>query len=175
MLAPSARLSDLALDVALHLLRTNDTGLSNDVDFDDLCESFRGVNRGLLEEAVAELRHLDYAETTAALGRSILSVRPKNAMFLAFDAVTGRDTRADAVEVARLWLEQPCTHNVLQLAGQLNWEGRRLNPAIEALHPVFPIGRWSEEIQQNFATTFVLVTPDERFQLRRIITTGHVD
>lgn len=174
--ATRATLSALALDEAFHILRVNGTGLGDPITFEALCEALPNVGKALLEEATAELGHQNYATTSAAMGHPVLSVRPTTSMFLAFDlAATGRDTRADALEIARLWLEEESARNIFRLSEQLGWEPRRLNPALNTLRAVFPDGRWSREIHPMLATTSILVTPDERFMLRRILESGRVD
>lgn len=176
ILAPHARLSILALDVGFYVLRTNTDGRRTHVAFDVFTRHFKNTDRGLLEEAIAELCNLGYAATTAVLGHPIHLVCPLNAMFLAFDlAATGHDTRADALEIAGLWLQQDPMRNVFRLQEHLGWEPRRLNPALSALRHVFPDGRWSGAMHPTLETTSVLVTPDERFQLRRIVETKQVD
>ena len=175
-MAPRARINPLALDVGLYLLRTNTTGRRELVLFSDLQTTFCDTVTEFLEEAIAELKHLGYAETTSVLSQPIRTVQPTNAMFLAFDLVaTGNDTRADAVQVAGLWLENDGLRNVYELEKELGWEPRRLNPALAALLPIFPKGRRSGELHPRLEVVFVLVTPDERFQLRRIVDTGQVD
>jgi hypothetical protein len=175
-LAPRATLSTLALDLAFYVLRTNTTGRGDPIVFGDLQGAFPDIEKMLLEEAVAELAHCGYATTNAAIGYPILNVRPTIGMFLAFDlAVTRRDTRADGVEIARLWLSEEVIRSIFQLSERLGWEPRRLNPALCALRPVFPDGRWSREIHPTLATTSVLITPDERFKLRQIVESGRVD
>ena len=175
-LAPRALVSSLALDVAFHILQTNNTGRLDSLVFDELCAAFATTDVKVLEEAVAELAHLGYADTTAAFGVAIRAVRPTTAMFLAFDlAATGRDTRADAIKIGQLWLTEELTHNVFELIKRLEWDPRRLNPALAALRHVFPDGRWSRENHPTLKTTSVLVTPEERFKLRSIVESGRVD
>lgn len=170
ILAPRAAMSPLALDVAFHILREDDSGCWYAVEFQELWATFPEAQEDELEEAVAELCHLGYATY------EFVTVRPTVAMYLAFDLVaTGRNTRSDAVEIARLWLEDEQFSNVALLEQHLGWELRRLNPALEALHHIFPYGRWSEELQPRFATIGVLITVDERFQLRRIVQSEQVD
>lgn len=176
LLKPRTVLSELALEVAFHLLRGNATGRESPVDYAALQAAFAGSETKLLEEAAAELVLQRYATALGALGHPIVQVRPTRELFLAFDlAATGRDTRADALEVARTWLEVDETANVFRLSERLRWEPRRLNPALLALRPVFPNGRWSREIDATFETTSVLILPEERFKLRRIASAGRVD
>lgn len=176
ILAPRATLGALALDVAFHVLRTNDTGRGSPIGLNALQEAFPGVEKTLLEEAVAELSHRGYIGSSAAIGHPLVKFRPTSALFLAFDlALTQRDTRADAVKIAQLWLDEDAMRSVFQLSARLGWEPRRLNPPLCALRPVFPEGRWSRESHPTLATTSVLVTPDERFKLRRIVESGRVD
>jgi hypothetical protein len=176
VLAPRAAAGALALDLAFHILRANNTGRGGAVDFEALCETFSDIDRSSLEEAVAELKHLEYATTEGAWGHPILNVRPTASMFLAFDLVaTGRDTRADALLVARRWLDEPEAQNVFRLSEQLGWEPRRLNPALSTLRHVFAQGRWSNESDPTLEVVSVLVTQDERFKLRRMLESGRVD
>jgi hypothetical protein len=176
VLAPRAIMGALAVDMAFHILRANNSGLSDPVMFETLCEAFPDTERAFIEDAAAELSRQGYATTSAAMGYPIRTVRPMNAMFLAFDlAATCRDTRADALVIARLWLEDESARNVFRLCEQLDWEPRRLNPALSALRHVFRNGRWSREHHPTLVTTSVLVTPDERFTLRHILESGQVD
>jgi hypothetical protein len=176
VLAPRAAIGALAVDVAFFILRTNSSGRSDPIAFEALCDAFPDAKRELLEEAGAELASLGYATTSAAMGHPIRLARPTNEMFLAFDLVaTGRDTRSDALAIVRLWLENEVARNIFLLSEQLDWEPRRLNPALCALRHVFPDGRWSREIHPTLETTSVLITPDERFRLRRISESGRVD
>ncbi|TCH97647.1 hypothetical protein EJV46_16145 [Roseococcus sp. SYP-B2431] len=170
-------LDPLALQVAFHTLSMNDTGMMRAVSFESLQEAFPGDTKTALEDAVAELAHHGYVRTTTAMGAAILQYRPTGALFLAFDRVAmDFDTRSDAVEIARIWLDgDPALTNVFQLKEHLSWSGRRLNPALAALEHVFHPRRWSQEIHPTLFTTSVLVTPDERFKLRRIVNDGRVD
>jgi len=176
VLAPRAAVGTLALEVAFHVLRTNDTGRRLSVGFDVLRDAFPKVEKGLLEEAAAELDHSGYATTTTTFGHPIFRVSPTTSMFLAFDLVaTGRDTRADALEIARIWLNDEATHNTFLLLERLKWEPRRLNPPLSTLCRLFQKGRYSNEIHPILEATFVLITPNERFKLRRMLDEGRVD
>lgn len=176
LMAPRAVINELALDVAFYTLRTDDTGRGHPVIFGALEAAFPSAPKALLEEAVAELAHHGYVTTTATMGHPIRSYRPTRDLFLAFDlAATGNDTRADAVEIAQVWLEEEEMRNVHRLKDRLGWPVRRLNPALWALRPVFPEGRWSREVHPTLATTSVLILPDERFKLRQMVTSGRVD
>ena len=175
-MAPRAVLNELALDIAFHTLRTNDTGREAPVIFDALEAAFPSTQKALLEEAIAELAHNGYVTTSAAMGHPIHLYRPTRDLFLAFDmATTGNNTRADAIEIAQIWLVEDETWNIHRLEERLGWPVRRLNPALWALKPVFPEGRWSREIHPTLATTAVLISPEERFKLRQMVTTGRVD
>ena len=175
-LQPRSVVSSLALDVAFHILQANQSGRCDPLPFDALCGALAGAEKGTVEEAAAELSSQGYAKISSAIGNPIRAVSPTNSMFLAFDlAATGHDTRADALIVARLWLEDEATRSVYRLSKQLDWGPRRLNPALLVLRPVFADGRWSQEIHPSLAITAVLVTAEERFKLRRIVESGRVD
>ena len=175
-LQPRSVVSSLALDVAFHILRANRSGRCDPLPFDALCVALSGADKGMIEEAAAELSSQKYATISSAIGHPIRAVSPTTSMFLAFDlAATGHDTRADTLTIARLWLEDEAARNVYRLSKQIDWGPRRLNPALLVLRPVFADGRWSREIHPTLATTAVLVTADERFKLRRIVESGRVD
>jgi hypothetical protein len=176
LLAPRARIGELALDVAFHLLRTDETGRGLLVDFTDVRSAFEGVSKEILEEAIAELERLGYVTTTSALSHPIRTIHPADDLYLAFDlAATGNDTRADAIQIAGLWLEHDELRSVRRLEEHLGWPLRRLNPAVGALLRIFPPGRRSGEVQPTYKVMSVLVTQDERFRLRRMTQTGSVD
>lgn len=175
-LRPRSVISSLALDVAFHMLRVNRSGRCETLALDALCEAFPDIERDRMEEATAELSLEGYATTSSAIGLPVRAVHPNGAMFLGFDLpATGRDTRGDALSIARRWMEDKAAGNVLALSKQLDWEPRRLNPALLALRPTFGDGRWSREVHPTLVTTSVLVTPEERFKLRRMVDSGQVD
>lgn len=168
-LSPMAVIGEIAMEVTIHLLRMNTSGRSDLLPFEQLAADLNHIPRAQLEEAVAELVAYGFAKGAGSLGHSVVHVRPTNAAFLAFDkAATDRDTQADAVHIASLWIESEELRNVFRLSEHLQWEPRRLNPALGALRSVFADGRWSKEIHPALETTSVLVTPEERFKLRQI-------
>lgn len=169
-------ISALALDVSAHLLQADHIGRSIPMTMASLCVAFPDETKANLEDAVAELKSHGYATTTATLGNPIFDLRPTEAMFLALDlAVTGRDTRADALQIAGMWLMDERTHNIHALRDQLGWEPRRLNPPLSALRRVLPPQNWGQTQDPHFVTLNVLITPDERFKLRRMLELGRVD
>lgn len=169
--------SNLALDIAFHVLRTDNIGRSgNFFQFTALQDHFSSVETPSLKEAVAELEHSKYLAIFATTNQPILCFAPETALYLAFDyAATGRDTSADAVEIAGLWLQDNTLHIIPQLRDRLGWEPRRLNPALCALRYVFPESGWSQLLDASLVTLRVLISPSERFQLRRIVESGRID
>lgn len=176
-LAARVTVSDLALDIAFHVLRTDNIGWSgNFFQFTALQDHFSSVETPLLEEAVAELKHGGYLAIFATANQPIVCFTPETALYLAFDrAATGRDTSADAVQIAGLWLQDDTLHIIPQLRDRLGWEPRRLNPALCALRYVFPETGWSQLLDASLVTRRVLISPTERFQLRRIVETGRIN
>jgi hypothetical protein len=112
----------------------------------------------------------------ATTNQPIVCVTPETALYLAFDrAATGRDTSADALEIAELWIKDDTLHIVPQLSDRLGWEPRRLNPALCALRYVFRESGWSQLLDPTFVTLRVLISPSVRFQLRQIVERGRID
>ena len=169
--------SDLALDIAFHVLRTDIIGRpGNFLQFTALRDQFPAVKTRLLEEAVTELEHGGYLTIKATMSQPIACFTPETALYLVFDrAATGRDTSADAVEIAGLWLQDNTMHIIPHLRDRLGWEPRRLNPALCALRYVFPENGWSQLLDPSLVTLRVLIDPSERFQLRRIMESGRID
>jgi hypothetical protein len=169
--------SNLALEIAFYVLRTDNIGRSGNLfQFTALRDHFSSVETPLLEEAVAELEHSGYLSIFATMSQPISCFTPETALYLAFDrAATGRDTSADAVEIARLWLQDNTLHIIPQLRDRLGWEPRRLNPALSALRYVFSESGWSELYDASLVTLRVLISPSERFRLRRIVESGRID
>lgn len=174
--SPRLVVSGLALEVAVHMLRINETAHTDLLTFDRLLQGFPGIDKVAIEDAVAELSVRQYVETSAAIGHPIRIISSGPSLFLAFDlAATGRNTRADALKIAKLWSENSEMRSVVKLSEHLGWEPRRLNPALKVLRHVFPDGRWSKSMHPTFTTTSVVVTPEERFKLRSMIENGRVD
>ena len=174
--AIDAVLSPLALDLVFEILRSNTTGLLDPFVFNEIVKSFPGENVTDLETAAGELSFSGYANISASLSEAVRSLRPDISAFVAFDLVaTGNDTRADAVRIASEWLKDDATRGVERLNEGLQWEPRRLNPALNALKHLFPQGRWSQTSHPRYITTTVLVTPNERFALQKIVNSGRID
>jgi hypothetical protein len=176
-LAAHMTVTTLALDIAFHVLRTDNIGRSGNLfQFTALQDHFSSVETALLEEAVAELHHGGYLAIFATTNQPIACFTPETALYLAFDlAATGRDTSADAVEIAGLWLQDDTLHIIPQLRDRLGWVPRRLNPALCALRYVFPESGWSQLLDASLVTLRVLIGPAERFQLRRIVEMGRIN
>lgn len=122
------------------------------------------------------LEHGGYLTIKATMSQPIACFTPETALYLVFDrAATGRDTSADAVEIAGLWLQDNTMHIIPHLRDRLGWEPRRLNPALCALRYVFPENGWSQLLDPSLVTLRVLIGPSERFQLRRIMESGRID
>ncbi|HVJ33168.1 MAG TPA: hypothetical protein VND94_08630 [Terriglobia bacterium] len=165
-LTKKSTVGDVAVELAIWMLRENSSGRADPIGFDRVVASFVEIPRGDLEEAAAELKAHSYASISPPMFR----IRPTSELFLAFDkAATGHDTEGDAIRIASLWLDNEELRSVFRLSDLLGWPPRRLNPALSALRDVFPDGRWSKEIHPTLETTSVVITADERYRLRKIV------
>mgnify|MGYP001263570916 CR=1 FL=1 len=117
------RISETALAIALWLIETSPDGLRTPVMFDALAAAFPDAPKGELEEACFELEHLGFVCTSGAIGHAVRSVRPHYALLWAFDpTVLGTDPNADAVELARLMLEDASLGSIRDCMRE--WVGR---------------------------------------------------
>ncbi|MBO9501629.1 hypothetical protein [Brevundimonas sp. A19_0] len=164
---PKFRMSVEASALAVWLVETSEFGLEDPVTFDAIRVAFPDVSVRDLEDAAAELSAFGLASTTAASGHPVRSVRPLYPLFALFDPVVkGVSPQDDAATLAAKALELD-SGNVPNLMAALDWDARRLNPALQLLMSVIP-GPISQTISPDLATRFFGMTPETRVTLKRL-------
>lgn len=82
--------------------------------------------------------------------------------------VMGWNTVEDAVAIAQLIIAES-NGDVADLHKKTAWSKRRFNPALAHLLPLFPEGRISQVIQDDYHTDWLAVEPEDRAALRRFV------
>jgi hypothetical protein len=170
ILAPRLEIGEIAVAVGLWLAVSSQDGLSSPVMFEVVAEAFPEIAEADLHEAIFELQHLHFVTIVGAIGRSIVIVMPTVDLFVVFDcAAVGSDPVTDAATLAEMILLDEALANIPKLDQACGWSGRKLNPAVAFLMQFFPEGRYSREAQAKYVTTYLLITPDERFKLKHFV------
>lgn len=164
---PKFLMSDEASALAMWLAETSEFGLEDPVGFDAVRAAIPDVPTRDLEDAVAELSAFGLASASATVGQPVRLVRPLYPLFALFDPlVKGWSPQDDAATLAAKALDLD-NGNVPTLRAALDWEVRRLNPALMLLKAIIP-GPVSREISPDLATRFFAMTPDTRVALKRL-------
>lgn len=169
-ITPRLRISQTALDIALWLANQSPDGLRHLIMFGDLAAAFPKVLKNALEEAAFELKHLNLVSCTATMGNPVRTVQTHYELFWAFDpTVHGTDPRADAVELAKLIVDDESLGSIPRLHERIGWSKRRLNPAVAYLMPHVAEGRTRKTITSEYPTIGFALNSEDRFRLRRFI------
>lgn len=167
---PRMQIGETALTIALWLAEQSPDGPDDLVEGEKLIEKFSQISKSELEEACFELDHLELVSCSSAIGLPVSHVRIDYSLFWTFDPVVMQtNPLTDAVEIARLMLEDENYGSVLKLHEDLGWPKRRLNPAVAMLIPLFPEGRVRSVIQPNYPTMGFAIMSEDRFQLKNFI------
>jgi hypothetical protein len=162
-------LSSLAAEVAEWLAKECRNGLP-DIFGDDLSAAFPKVPKSQLEEALAELEEDGYISLSHVLGPALPRVQVKAELFFQFDAAAnGTNPEEDGRHLAHLILEKDGMEQVSKLHAETGWDYRRFNPALLYILQFFDEGRYSVSIQNEYATRSLIVGPQERVRLRRLL------
>ena len=169
-IAPRLRVSEIALTLMLWLVETSESGLLTPLSFEEVLSDFPETDKDSLEEACHEIQNLDFASLSAALGHSVMSIRPTYRLFWGFDPISiGTNPTADAAAIAQLMIDDDNMTSIHRLHEKLGWSKRRLNPAVALLMQFVAPGRTSREIQNNYPTTSFAIAAEDRFKLKRFI------
>lgn len=171
LLKPTATLTGTAAQLAVALAKACPNGLGYErFDLDALCRLLPELDRQAIEDATADLEILSLVERERYLG-AYWSIRLTSAFYVQLDhQIMGWDTTADAVIVARLLLEKDASGTASDLHRQTGWEKRRFNPAFGSVLRTLPPGRISQQIQPDYAASYVHVLSEDRAALRRFVT-----
>lgn len=79
-----------------------------------------------------------------------------------------RNTVEDAVAIARLIIAES-NGDVADLHKKTAWSKRRFHLALAHLLPLFPEGRMSQVIQDDYHTDWLAIEPEDRAALSRFV------
>lgn len=168
MLAPSETISGLPARLVVRLAQECPDGLSmQDYDLDALSALFPDEDRQSIKDAVSDLKALGLLKSWDFIGGWRIALA-EDAYEQVDPQVMGWDTKADAVEVARMMLAEDTGH-APELHEKTGWSKRRFNPAFRLLLPLFPEGRVRRVIQPDYPSLGVLLMDEDRAKLRRLI------
>ena len=166
-LAPRQRVSDIALSLALWLVKTSDNGLMTLLSFEEVRSAFQETDKGDLEEACVELKKFEFASVTPTIGHPVMLISPTYKLFWEFDPIfIGTNPTDDAAVIAQIMIDDRNMASIHRLHEKLGWPKRRLNPAVARL---MPYCRTSEEIQNDYPAWGFSINAEDRFQLKRFI------
>jgi hypothetical protein len=167
---PRLKVSKLAVAVAYWLAKENKDGLRHLFTFEDIVAAFAGVSKADLEEACFELKSLGLVSCTAAMGYAVRTVQPHYDLYWTFDPIVHKtNPQADAVELAKLMLEDSKLESIRLLDERSGWPRRRLNPAVAYVMQFVDDRRTRKSIQNEYPTLGFAMTSEDRFKLKRFV------
>ena len=168
MLAPTETIEGLPARILTRLAQECPDGLSmQGYDLDALSAPFPGEDRQSIKDAVSDLKALGLLKSWDFIGGWRIALA-EDTYEQVDPQVMGWDTKADAVEIARLMLAGNTGH-APELHEKTGWSKRRFNPAFRFLLPLFPEGRIRRVIQPDYPSLGVVLADDDRAQLRRLV------
>ncbi|WP_157619210.1 hypothetical protein [Skermanella stibiiresistens] len=167
ILRPKLRIGEVAAQISTYLVRATTNGFYDMHGWNEIKAAFPNANEIEIHDALAELKHCGLIHVHSAIGAPVAAIHTTYDLFWAFDgAVMGYDTRADAVYLAESLLEDDCNAVIPRLHEKTGWNRRRFNPPLAYLLQFFAPGRISNELQNQYPTTNVIITADERYHLK---------
>lgn len=168
LLAPTETIEGLPARILTRLAQECPDGLSmQDYDLDALSALFPDEDRQPIKDAVSDLKALGLLKSWDFIGGWRIALA-EDTYEQVDPQVMGWDTKADAVEIARLMLAGNTGH-APELHEKTGWSKRRFNPAFRLLLPLFPEGRIRRVIQPDYPSLGVVLADDDRAQLRRLV------
>lgn len=157
--------------------QSKDGGRFDVVRYDDIARRFEGATNTEIQEAIGELELNGLVTTSGALGRPILDLRPKPRLFEIFDPIVfpGVSPREDAAVIAIELLQSEKGVAAADLCQRFGWSIRRINPAMAIVGEFIADGRKSSPNGQPYIVRSMFVTPSERADLRRFVTSVSPD
>lgn len=151
--------------------QSEDGGRFDLVRYNEISREFEDATEIEIQEAIGELELNDLVSTTAALGKPILTLRPKPRLFEIFDPIvfTGVFPREDAAAIASELLQSEGGVHAADLSQKFGWSIRRLNPAMAIVGQFIADQRKSSPTGQPYIIRSMFVSPSERAKLRNFV------
>lgn len=162
-------LSSQATEVGTWMAAQCENGLPKSFG-DDLASAFPQSPKNDLREALAELAEDGYVDLHHVIGPALPRVRVRPELLFEFNFVAyGTSPEDDAQHLASLLLNNETMGQISKLHSATGWEYRRFNPALLYLLQHFDEGRYSQELQNEYATRYLIIGPTERMRLKRML------
>lgn len=166
-------LSGDAVRLATHLVQISEKGLTDPIDWSTLLERFSANEKSAIAEAAFELEQVLLVSVAKGLNApdGISHIRPDYALYWLLDHdVFGYDTDADTIVLLDLILEDDKNGSADVLRQVVDWPLRRFNPPFARIVEQFPDGRVSRPLQPDYPAKAVIVTAEDRVQLKTLRT-----
>jgi hypothetical protein len=166
---PTIVLSQVAVDLGLWLVRTDEGRWPSPHDHEALRTAFSSIPVGALKEAVSELQELGLVEIEQMWGRDNYQVTATWPLYWLFAPMgVGATPVADAMAVADVALGlEDAWLSAERVREAMGWDERRVNSAMTMLLRAAPGAMKSDEVHQRYAITRIYVDASARMKLRR--------
>lgn len=165
------QISDLAMQIGVHISRESDDGITDPYAVDDLLHRFLGASEQEIVEACGELENAGFASLSQSLNSTgYLSIEVD--LFEAFDPfVHGWHPTVDAANLGRYVAHHSASGSAIlaeDVANYFKWDHRRLNPALQLVARYIDEGRKSMAYTPPWAHRYVWADPSECAALRQM-------
>jgi hypothetical protein len=170
-LSGSVQISDLAMQIGIHISSESEDGIANPYPVDCLLDRFSGATEEEILGACGELENAGLAyllQLVNSAGHLCLEV----AFFEAFDPfVHGWHPIVDAANLGRYVAEQSASGSAIlaqDMANHFEWGHRRLNPPLQIVASYIDEGRKFTGYAPPWVHRHVWADPSERAALRQM-------
>lgn len=166
---PQLSLSDLALDVAIWLLKDPDRAAHHPVSLGEIAQGLTEANAARVAEAVHELADAELVTLTAVVGDGGDRVRSSWTLIWLFQPLAdGVSPLRDAAGLAELAMSEDHL-DAQRVHERLGWPAQRINAAMELIATFAPAGHVSRPAHPVFTLWGIHIDAGTRGQLRRFI------
>lgn len=171
LLTSSISLSEDAAALGKWLSENSMDGWSDLFDYDAIIANFPEASNLEILEAVGELELEGMISVSKALGKPFSHLRVLHKLYEVFDPIVfeGVSPREDAADIAERLLASERGISARDVATDLGWDIRRMNPALAIVGEFVAPGRRSQTMGQPYVFAHMFVDTSERAQLRRFI------
>lgn len=166
---PRLRLSDLALDVVIWILKDPDRPAHHPVSLSQITQGLRKVSADRVAEAVHELADAELVTVTAVVGDGGDWVRASWMLIWLFQPLAnGVSPLKDAAGLAEAAMSEDHL-DAQQIHESLGWPVQRVNAAMELIATFAPVGQVSRPAHPAFTLWGIHIEAGTRGRLRRFI------
>lgn len=171
LLTRSISLSEDGAALGEWMSRTSQDGWSDLFDYETIVAQFPEASKLEVLEAVGELELEGMVVASKVIGKPFSHIRATHKLYEVFDPIVfeGVSPRADAAAIAERLLASEQGISAGNVAAELGWEIRRMNPALAIVGEFVAPGRRSQTMGQPYVFASMFVDAVERAQLRRFV------